>query len=294
MEQHRLRREIIVTGVVNDMVNYAGITFAYRISEETGATPADIVRAWATARDVYDVPDVVEAIEALDNMVPAVVQTQMQLRARQLVERATRWLLQNRRPPLDVRATVASLEPGVRAVMDALPKTVTGHDRERFETETTDLTARGVPADLAARVASLTVAYAALDIVDTAASTGRDVIEVAQLYFALDERLLLWRLREQVLALPRDTRWQTLARAALRDDLYAAHAALVADVMAKTDAKLPLDDRLASWAEANQVAVARAAKILGDVTAADVQDLATLSVALRQIRGVLQSSASSA
>jgi glutamate dehydrogenase len=294
MEQHRLRREIIVTGVVNEMVNYAGITFAYRIHEETGATPADIVRAWATARDVYDVPDVVDAIEDLDNKVPAVVQTQMQLRARQLVERATRWLLQNRRPPLDVSATVAVLEPGIRSVMEALPKAVTGHDRERFETETSDLTARGVPAELAARVASLTVAYAALDIVDTASSTGRDVAEVAQLYFALDERLLLWRLREQVLALPRDTRWQTLARAALRDDLYAAHAALTADVIAKTDAKLGVDQRLGAWIEANQVAVSRAGEILSDVTNAEVQDLATLSVALRQIRGVIQSSTSSA
>ncbi|MDX6225855.1 MAG: glutamate dehydrogenase [Frankiales bacterium] len=293
MERHRLRREIIVTGVVNEMVNYAGVTFAFRIGEETGASAADIVRAWATARDVYDVPDVVAAIESLDNQVEASVQTQMQLRARQLVERATRWLLQNRRPPLDVTSTVAALEPGIRTVVESLPKTVTGHDRERFDAETDELVGRGVPAELAARVASLTVAYSALDIVDTATSTGRDVAEVAQLYFALDERLLLWRLREQVLALPRDTRWQTLARAALRDDLYAAHAALVADVIAKTDSGLPVDARLSAWVEANQVAVGRAAQILGDVANAEIQDLATLSVALRQIRGVIQSSAAS-
>ncbi len=39
MESHPLRREIIVTQVVNDLVNGAGMTFFHRLSEETAASP---------------------------------------------------------------------------------------------------------------------------------------------------------------------------------------------------------------------------------------------------------------
>ena len=34
---HPLRREIVITGVVNELVNRAGITFVFRAQEETGA-----------------------------------------------------------------------------------------------------------------------------------------------------------------------------------------------------------------------------------------------------------------
>ena len=40
MERHPLRREIIVTQVVNDLVNGAGMTYWPRLAGETGATAA--------------------------------------------------------------------------------------------------------------------------------------------------------------------------------------------------------------------------------------------------------------
>ena len=40
-------------------------------------------------------------------MVEASVQTRIMLDARTLVERATRWLLRYRRPPLDIGATIS-------------------------------------------------------------------------------------------------------------------------------------------------------------------------------------------
>ncbi len=43
--QHPLRREIVVTQIVNELVNSAGITFFHRVSQETGASEVDLVRA---------------------------------------------------------------------------------------------------------------------------------------------------------------------------------------------------------------------------------------------------------
>ena len=53
LESHPLRREIITTVVVNDMINRGGITFAYRAGEETGADPVEIARAYTVVREVF-------------------------------------------------------------------------------------------------------------------------------------------------------------------------------------------------------------------------------------------------
>ena len=74
----------------------------------------------------------------------------------------------------------------------------------------------------------------------------------------------LGRVRNLVNALPRDDRWHTLARAALREDLYAAHAALTADILTSTDSAMPAQDRLGSWIEANAGSVQRVASAVGE------------------------------
>ena len=53
LAQHRLRREIIITQVSNDLVNEMGPVYIYRIYSETGAAYTDIVRAYVAARDIF-------------------------------------------------------------------------------------------------------------------------------------------------------------------------------------------------------------------------------------------------
>ena len=88
-----------------------------------------------------------------------------------------------------------------------------------------------MPSELATRVAGFDPLCSALDIVEMAEEAGESVEAVAAVYFALGDRLQLHWLRDQIEALPRDNRWHTLARAALRDDLYAQERAATADVL---------------------------------------------------------------
>ena len=234
-------------------------------------------------------PDFWRDVEQLDNVVPTDVQTRMLLKGRQLVERATRWLLTTRRQPLDIAVTIRAFAPGVATVTRDLPALLTGGGPEELVRVAASYTESGVPERLAQQVAGFTAAYGALDVVEVAGSTSRPVEEVAPVYFALDGVLELGRVRERIMALPRNDRWQTLARAALRDDVYAAQAALTADVLRTTEAGEP-EKRIAAWLEHNVAAVGRATAVLADIVAGEVYDVATLSVALRQIRGLTQTS----
>jgi glutamate dehydrogenase len=289
MDAHPLRREIIVTSVVNDLVNGAGMTFFHRLSEETAASAQELVRANFVAREIFGSRSLIDEINSFDNVIDADVQTQMRLEMRTLVERASRWLINNRRPPLDSEATVESFGVVAQQVVSALPELLTGREASAMAARRDALVAKGVPEELALKVAVLPPAYTVLNMVETAKRDGLDPLQVARVHFALGERLGLSMLISRILALPRDDRWQTMARAALRDDLNAVHARLTAQVMAGTDPDQPVPVRIADWEDQDTVVVSRAVGTLGEICADEHADLARLSVGLRVVRTLLVS-----
>jgi len=231
---------------------------------------------------------------AASGVIDVDTQITLVLEARKLVERATRWLIINLRPPLDIRATVASLRAGVLQVRSAIPGLLSGRDLAGFTERRAAFAARGVPPELADEAAAMVASYSACDIVHSATLTGAGVEETAAVYFALAARLQLGQLRDLIVALPREDRWASMARAALRDDLYGAHAALTQDVVASAAATTPpappdTAGLLAAWEARNSAAIGRAAATLAEIWESDQFTFTTLSVASRVIRTLVTS-----
>jgi glutamate dehydrogenase len=288
MPNHRLRREIIATVVVNEFVDASGITCFHRLSVETGASAADIIRAQIAARAIFGAGDQERTIRDFDHRIDAQTQTGLRMEVRTLVERATRWLINNRQRPLDIAAAVDQLYVGVQEVRDALPTLLSTREREAYDKRMQNYRSAGVPEELASIIAALPAAYPALTIVQTAARDGLKPIAVADVHFTLGHRLGLDRLISRIVELPRDDRWQTMARAALRDDLHAAHAQLTAEVLSRNGSG-SAKELVAVW-ERKTPSVAESVKILRTVCAGR-PDLARMSVGLRIVRGLLSTPA---
>jgi glutamate dehydrogenase len=294
LRRHPLRRDIIATYITNSMVNRAGSTFAHRLSEETGASPPDIARAYTVAREVFDIRRLWKDLATLDVVVPAEVQTELMAEARKLIERSALWFLRNRRQPLDIATTVSHFAPGVASLAQELPKLLAPADSEALDRMAERFTAQGVPADLANRVASLDALFSGLNVIEVATTCGETVEAVAAVYFALGYRLDLHWLRDQIAKLPSETHWQALAQGALRDDLYSEQRELTAEVL-----RPGLEDRdaealIEAWVRENSASVARATAMLDDLREAETLDIAMLSVALREIRNLSETTAASA
>ncbi|GAA1789028.1 NAD-glutamate dehydrogenase [Nocardioides hankookensis] len=287
VERHPLRREIIVTQVVNDLVNGAGMTYWPRLAGETGATAGELTRANFVAREIFGSLDLRRELMTFDNRLDAALQTRMRLEMRTLVERASRWLVNNRRPPLDSAATVKQFSAPVQRTMAELPDLMSGRELTAYVERKESLEASGVPEALASRIAVLPPAYMLLGVMEVANREDVDPSVVARVHFALGERLGLPGLVQRILALPRADRWQTMARAALRDDLHAVHAQLTGQVLARTSADDSAAARIAAWEDAESVVVPRAAATLEEICTDEVADLARLSVGLRVVRGLL-------
>ncbi|WP_030666798.1 NAD-glutamate dehydrogenase [Streptomyces cellulosae] len=288
IDGHPLHREITTTVLVNDTVNTGGTTYLHRLREETGASLEEIVRAQTAARAIFRSGVVWDAVEALDNAVEAGVQTRIRLHSRRLVERGTRWLLNNRPQPLRLAETVDFFADRVEQVWSQLPKLLRGADAEWYQKIYDELTGAGVPGEVATRVAGFSSAFPTLDIVSVGDRMSRDPLEVAEVYYDLADRLHIAQLMDRILELPRADRWQSMARASIREDLYAAHAALTADILAVGNGTSTPEQRFKAWEEKNAPILGRARTTLDEIRSSETFDLANLSVAMRTMRTLLR------
>jgi len=284
IDTHPLRSEITATVVANAVVNRAGISFLSRLNDETGAPIAVLALAHIAARDVFDISAIWDAIDALDLVVTADVQNQMFLGTRRLVERAARWLVRHV-DRLDLEPTVSRFRAPVAEVVGRLADLVVGADAVASAATARELSSEGVPAELAARIAWLDPAIGALAIADVAAARHESVEVVGGVHFALTDRLRLDWLRDRIMALSRSDRWQTEARAALRDDVADLHRQLLEHVLdSPVSNRVSPGARADQWVRAHADELTRYRTVLADIEAGGVFDLATLGAARRELR----------
>jgi len=152
-----------------------------------------------------------------------------------------------------------------------------------------------VPVNLARRVASLLDSYSLLDITEVSELADRDALdtersprETAELYYALSDHLNIDSMLTSISGLERGNRWHALARLALRDDLYTSLRAITLDVLRQTDPGTSADEKIAAWEETNTFRLSRSRQALEEIRRVGRLDLATLSVATRQVRSMVR------
>jgi glutamate dehydrogenase len=291
LRSHRLAREIITTHVTNDFVDTAGVSAGYRLTEETGASVAHLARSYIVAREAFALREFWAGVEALDNLADANTQLELLLEARKLLERATRWILRNRTSPLDIAATIEHFAPGVAALAAVLPAVLEGSDRDAYDEMLARFDRGNVPPALASRAAAMGGLLAALDIVEVASLCERPAAAVSAAYFRLGISLGLHWLRDRMTELPRSSRWQGLARAALREDLGELQRTLTTQVLASSPPDTAADLAVEQWERANAEVVARCLRLLAEIRATRTYDVTTLSVALREAHNLLRAAA---
>ncbi|HVI52733.1 MAG TPA: NAD-glutamate dehydrogenase domain-containing protein [Candidatus Sulfotelmatobacter sp.] len=287
MANHRLRREIIATVATNSMVNRIGGSIVARLVERTGTPPAEVARAYLIARDAFGLREVWKDIEALDNKVPATVQTAMLIEANRLLERAVSWVLAHAPRPIDMARLRVDLAPGIQAVRGQFQQVLPPETAAMLAARAESFREQGVPEDLAQRVAALIVLASANDIARIAMRIAQPVEAVGQLYFLVGGRFGLGWLRASAEKMPAGSHWQKMASDAVIDDLYVRQAALCESV-AQEAPGVAAEEALAAWIENRKAAVARTDQLLAELRAVGKLELASLTVASHQFRGLTE------
>ncbi|MFI5715869.1 NAD-glutamate dehydrogenase [Nocardia sp. NPDC051750] len=287
IDRHRLRREIIATVLVNELVDYGGLTFTFQLAEEVGATTEDALRAFTAAVEIFGLRAVWARIRG--TAMPTAVRDELELEAGRTLARAARWLLLNRPQPIAIGADIARYRDGVHELAARMPEWLPGHLEAQLASASAELVARGAPGDLATDVLRLIHQFPLLDILDIADIAGRELPGTAGLYCALSSHYQIDRLLTAVGDVEQGQRWPTLARLAVRDDLYESLRLLTLDIAATGEPGDGIGEQIAYWESTNRSRLARARASLAEIFAGESYDLATLSVAARQVRSLVSS-----
>ena len=204
LRQHRLRREIIATATTNSMVNRMGPTFARRVQEDTGAGAATVVRAYAIARESFEMRATWGADRSArheDRGVDAVRDDVRDDAAAALLH-----LLADPSPVGQARNRAPGVAPATRtrgsrrcAAAACSPARTWRSSRSGAH----QYRAANVPEALAKRMASLAALRSGPDLVEIAEHAKLPVATAARVYFGVGTALSLDWIREQIEALER-------------------------------------------------------------------------------------------
>ena len=162
LQRMRLANHITATTAANAFVNRAGLTFAFRLSDETGKPPVEVVRAYLAAESLVRAADV----RARVNRDAAAVQAWHSLELG--LADLTRWLLREYGT-----SDVSEALKRFRSLPDTLPvldRILSEADKKRFFDAAESVRSKGVSADLALRLARI---QSAVQILDLMVAEGR-------------------------------------------------------------------------------------------------------------------------
>jgi len=284
MPSHRLRRELIATQVTNSLVNRMGVSFVLRMREDTSAPPAEVARAYAIARELFDAREYWGRVESLDNKVEAALQTRALLVMWTQLRQVTRWLAHHPGHELDVHAMVDRLKPGMAGMRKVVAQYMGEEEEAQVAALEQPFLEGGFPKAFARQIAMLPLMVPALDVVDIAAVRGLKVADVAAVFYGLGESLGLKWFSRHIESLSVEGQWHAHARGNLRDELYSHHRRLVGQVLDCQDGK---GDPVACWTAAHRDDVSRVMDMVEDMRNLPKMDYATLSVAVRSLDQLL-------
>ncbi|MFW0784585.1 NAD-glutamate dehydrogenase [Gordonia sp. CPCC 206044] len=286
IRSHRLRREVVTTVLVNDVIDKAGTTHLFRLGEGTGASTEEGVRAYVVAAAIFGTDDLFGRIVHAPATVAAI--DEMLTYARRLVFRASRWLLAFRPQPLAIAAEVTRYSERAAELSALLDSWFGASSARDVDGRVERYRSAGVPEDLAHDVAVSLHRFCLLDIIDAAEIADRDPVEVGELYFAVMEHFGLEELLTAVSDLDYGDRWHALARLALRDDMHGALRALTLKILEVGEPDESATQKIDEWESSHASRLSRVRSMLADIEGSGTRDLATLSVAARQLRSVIR------
>ncbi len=221
LDDHRLKDEIILTVVINKIINTMGPVFHIRMHNLTGASYAQICRAYLISAELLDVDDMLAAIHGLDNKIDAQIQYEAISALTKVVRANVVWLLNNK-PKLDVSDALNNYQAKYNEVKDSVQKL----SSEGLRHKTIKFNKQGLPQKLAEKIALTTSLYHTLDVIAITEKSQSKTSDSLAIYLNISKNLDIRWLSLRINALEVTNAWHSSAKFKLQNQLRAVHSHL--------------------------------------------------------------------
>ena len=279
IKAHRLRREIIVTGLTNAMLNRGGPAMAVRLADESGRGPGDVAAAFLIVSSVFHLPHLWHAVDALDGKMPGQAQLDLYLRIQDFLLEQVSGLL--RTVPLgDLAATIANYRAGVEELSHVFGECLTPAQLERVAASRQAMERSGATPEVAERIAALDVLSHAMTITRLARETNRPIMDAARIAFAASDYFHLDELKTLAAGLQIRDYFDRLAVNGAIYTLETARRALSREVLHEAIGAADF----AAWEREHGGRLARAKMALDEIAATGDLTVSRLTVVASRVR----------
>jgi glutamate dehydrogenase len=252
----------------------------------SGASGAEVARAFAVAEGAFGLEALKARIDALDGKVEAQIQIRLYTEIAEILRRLGLWFLTHVPAKDDLAGTIALYRAGVETLRMGHKDLISPEQTQEAEARVARFTAPGVPGDLARDIGLLPLLGVAPEIAQLARTTGHGIAPVAALYFGVGAQLGLDRIRLLAARITASEHWDRLAIRRLVDDLFAAQRALSQTLLAKLPGTATVDHTLKAledWSASQAEALERTRSFLGALETTGELSIAKLTLANSQI-----------
>ena len=283
IDRHKLRKEIIGTQLANGFVNDLGITAFYRLSEATGSTTEEIVKAYVVAKNVFQLEALQHSVAQLDYEIPASEQHKLLLGMTRRVRRATSWFLKNRRRGIDVKAEVEAFQEALSGVQQLAGKlTDNKARREEWESRVSNYSKVGIDARWYNSLAMPDNLYSGLSVVEVHTMTNESLENCTAMFYQVVDLLKLNWFANLLSGISVETYWQASARDAYIDELESQLRRLSIQLLTEGSGESVIE-KLGNWTAKNAALIARWENMVHRVESSSTTDFAMCSVALKEL-----------
>jgi len=213
---HRLRNEILATRVANRLVNRLGPSAALDLTEEEGASLAQVIAAFLVAERLLDLPKLWQEIE--DTPLPEMVRVELFAIAANSVRAHLSDILRAVGGESRPAALCKLLEPGVRKISAAAGKLIRSEVRNEAVARRDRLISLGATDDIVKGLVRLFELDGIFGLAALASRKKQDELTLARAYTKLGEALGIdWAQQQLARFMPAD-QWERLLTAGLARD----------------------------------------------------------------------------
>ena len=238
--------------------------------------------------EVFDLYDTWRKLEKLDNVVHEQDRYDAFQSVSGLLERSISWLLRNQPSDFNVSHVIERYKTDVRVLREVIGRAIIGQSRKNYRATKRRFIKYRLPAALAQELVDMTTLASAFDIIEVKSKLFSDIENVARLFYALSDRLQLHWIRDAISQTIVRTHWNRLAILNLRNDLHANQHNLTELVLQIVDNKRHTTKAMSIWEKHHADALQRYDSILKEFSAMRSCDFPTISVAVSEVRRLVQ------
>ncbi|MBI1274075.1 MAG: NAD-glutamate dehydrogenase [Alphaproteobacteria bacterium] len=281
---HQLRREIIATVATNSFINRAGMHTVFKVMNKTGREPADISMAYLLTRDTFELREIWEKIEALDNKVPAEAQANMMIHVHKVISYCMPWFLRRYPGKMALHKLIPHYRKGARElkkwITTMMPRELVYEVHNVFMAR---LVEQNVPKELARHIAYMPLLTVAPDIVELSDRLKLPIAIVAEVYYRIDQKFGFTWLRDRASMLSQDTHLHREAVNTLVIELYTTQHAITTACLASEKPGRNAALHLNRWLGGLGSRLEAVDQLLAELNALPAMDFQGISLAVTQL-----------